>query len=192
MGDTGPDLGAPGYQRVPRGQGLTRVSKIEMTGYERIIDSVFTINRDKVFEEVRAFLRFEGNPSQMSYGELVDELNQAQETAVRALQLVANANATLANYLGDVEIIKAELHEQAKIEMNAKWKDPADDEVTTKPTIADVEAYKVSTYHDEWADITRRVTEAKQTVAFIEGLAKRASERARDLRDMASNARGVS
>lgn len=179
------------YVHVPRSKGDTRVSKIQMSGFESIIDSVFTIDTNQVFREVKDFLRFSQNPSSLSYGELVDELNQAQEMAARALQLLAVAKTALATYLGDVEIIKAELHEQCVREMYEKYEDKDDKEVVRKPTIADIDAYKASAYHDEWSDMTRRTSEAKETVALIEGLVRRASERARDLRDMASNSRSI-
>jgi hypothetical protein len=185
-----PETSGPAH----RGTGDSRISKIRMTGFENIIDSVFAFDPDAVYKEVMSCLTLGQAASRTEYGHLVDALDESEENARKALQLVANAKVALKVYTGDVEIIRSELHEQATREVMNEWETPEDPKkplFLKKPTIADIEAYKVSTYHDEWADGEKRLAEAKETVAYLEGLAALTAQRARDLRQMVASSRGT-
>lgn len=171
--------------------GYTRASRITMSGFENIVDSLFKFDPDEVYEHVLNSLELAGQASRTDYGDLVDALDAAEENARKALQLLANAKVAAVNYENDIKVLEAELHEQAVSEIMAKYDDPMDKSVTKKPTVADIEAYKISTYHDEWHDMKERVTKAKRTVEYMEGLAGLTAQRARDLRQMVASCRGA-
>lgn len=170
---------------------VTRATELRMSGFETIIDSVFTFDPEAAYEEVIAGLTLSGKASATSYGELVDALDVAEDNARKALQLVAKAKVTCARFITDSDILRAELHQQATSELLAKFEDPSDRTVTKKPTVADIEAYKITTYYDEWADLESKTQEAKRTVDYLEGLASLTSQRARDLRQMVAGSRGA-
>lgn len=171
--------------------GNTRVSKLAMTGYENIIDNLFTVDPDALYGEVVECLELDSRASRTDYGHLVEALDRAESNVEKALRLVANAKVTYAAYSADVKVIEGELHSQAAREIQEAYEDPDNKEVTKKPTVADVEAYKASTYHDEYADCKTRLEKAKRSVEYLEGLQKAVSERARDLRQMCAGARGA-
>lgn len=173
------------------GYGDTRVSRLQMTGFETIIDNVFTFDPDAAYAEVIACLELGQKASRTDYGSLVDALDDAESNVEKALRLVANAKVTLVSYKADVDVILGQLHSHAAAEYQKMFEDPSNTEVTKKPTIADIEAYKMSTYHDEYADCQVRLEKAKRTVDYLEGLQKAVSERARDLRQMCASARGA-
>lgn len=177
-------------EKSQTGSSDTRVSRLSMTGFENIIESTFTFDPDTALDEVKACLTLSQKASRTEYGELVDALDLAEESARKALLLVVNSKVACANYLSDVDIIKSELHEQSVREMMLRHEDPDDKAVTRKPTKDDVEAYKVSTYHDEWSDIEERSQKAKRTVDYLEGLFSLSAQRARDLRQMVASSRG--
>lgn len=168
-----------------------RVSAIKMTGFENIIDSVFTFDAESAYTEVKASLELVGKASRTDYGELVDALDAAEENARKALQLVANAKVAGENYQNDIKVLESALHEQAVDELMGKFDDPDDKSVTKKPTIADIEAYKIANYHDEWHSMKERVAKSKRTVEYLEGLAGLTAQRARDLRQMVASCRGA-
>lgn len=183
-----PELPKEGEQQ---GSSDTRVSQIKMTGFENIIESTFTFNPDTVYAEVKAGLTLGTKASRADYGDLVNALDASEENARKALQLVANAKVASSNYQADVNIIRSELHEQSVREIYLRLEDQNDDTVKRKPTKDDIEAYKVSNYHDEWSDMENRVQKAKRTVDYLEGLAALCAQRARDLRQMVSGNRGA-
>lgn len=183
-----PELPKDGEQQ---GSSNSRVSQIKMSGFENIIDSVFTFNPDTVYDEVKDCLTLGQNASRTDYGDLVNALDASEENARKALQLVANAKVASANYQADVDVIKSELHEQSVREIYAEFEDPDNKNVKRKPTKDDIEAYKVSNYHDEWSDIEDRVQKAKRTVDYLEGLAALCAQRSRDLRQMVASSRGA-
>jgi hypothetical protein len=163
----------------------TRVSGVSMTGFETIIDSVFSFDSEAVYQEVLNSLEFQGKASRAEYGMLIDALDAAEEVARKALQLVANAKVACVRYLADVDSIRGQLREDARNELlNERDGGKA-------PTIADIEARVASAYHDEHRDIEVRIAKAKRSVEYLEGLASLTAERARDLRQMVAKSRGA-
>lgn len=171
--------------------GWTRLNEVKMTGFENVVDSIFSFNPDEAYAEVMASLELSQSASRTDYGDLVNALDAAEETARKALQLVANAKVAGENYQNDIKVLESQLHEQAVEELMAKFNDPDDDTVTKKPTIADIEAYKIANYHDEWHAMKERTSKSKRTVEYLEGLASVSAQRARDLRQMVASCRGA-
>lgn len=175
-------------------------SRVEFTGYENIIDSLFTFDPDQAVKQVTECLQFSKQASRTEYGELVDALDQAEENARVALQLVANSEVALVNYKNDMETIRAGIREKAVEEMMDDSDDGDEDTEGAKkkppkpkkrPTIADIDAYMRSTYHDELNDADDRLAKGKQMVEYFRGLATLTAQRARDLRQMVASCRGV-
>jgi phage baseplate assembly protein W len=166
------------------GGAQTRASQIQFSGFERVVDSLFVFDVDVALEQILGALRLSNRPSRTDYGSLVDALDEAQEVARVALQLVANAQVAQKNYEADVGVIRGELREQCVVELKG--------EGVTRPTLADIEARMASSFHDEYRDIEQRLQKAKSMVEYLEGLAARCAERARDLRQMVSSCRNAS
>lgn len=170
---------------------VTRASRLTMTGYETVIDNLFEFNPDAAYEQVRNGLTLGEDPSRVDYGTLVQALDDAEENARVALQLVAHAANAYAGFKSDIETIQAELHEQATSELMDAFKDPDNKDVTKKPTVADVDAYKRSNYHDEYSDAVAKLSKAKESVGYLSGLSGLAKERCRDLRQMVASSRST-
>lgn len=171
------------HKPEPAGAVQRRVSNVSMTGFESIIDNVFAFDPDVAYEQVTACLQLGQKPSQTDYGSLVNALDAGEENARVALQLLANARVALARYTADVRVIQGRLREQSVAELKASG--------AARPTIADIEAYMMAEYHDEWRDGEVQVSTAKETVHYLEGLASLVAQRARDLRQMVASARGA-
>lgn len=195
-----PEGGGGGAAAGPKEGGYrTRASSVVMTGFESIIDNLFTFDADATFANVIKGLELSQPASQTDYGTLVDALNAAEEIARQALQLVANAKVANARYTADVGVIRAELHEQCVAELMEQYRKEVEAEAgekrktstARKPTIGDIDAYKAANYNDEWSDIEERLAKSKETVHYLEGLAGLAAQRARDLRQMVASSRGA-
>lgn len=158
-----------------------------MTGFEQVIDTLFVTNTEELYQEVLNGLAMAGKASRQDYGTLVDLLDASEEIARKALVLVANCKVANSNFQADAGVIEGELRNQASVEVVRIHKE----QERKAPTIADIEAYMMSTYHDEYRALKQRIAKGKATYEYLEGLAALTAQRARDLRQMVASARGA-
>ncbi len=156
-------------------------------GYDRIVTHLFQLDDPmKVYEEVRESLRM-GRASAASYGQLVDALDEAEEAAMRAMDLLVNTKDAHDGFEIDAKIILGGMRAQASsILEDQKAKGLLKKTITND----DVEAVMAANHPDEWQDLERKRGRAKRTIDLLTALHEAARERAKDLRAMVSKFRG--
>lgn len=166
----------------------SQASELEMgNGFQRVVTHLFDFQGDpmETYERVRESLRLGTRASQASYGTLVDALDQAEEMASTAMELLINAKVTHDAFEIDSKIVKGALWEQATQALEAE---KAAGERKKAIVIADVEAWMASNHPDEWRALEVKAGQARRMVAMLEDLAERTRQRAGHLRVMAKGA----
>lgn len=152
-------------------------------GFSTVVDTFFDIEDPRAeMESLRRFLRDDRPGSSLSYGELADRLNEAQENVMRGLELLGRASRAYAAYEGDASKIEAAMRESAREELDVMLGGK-------KPTIPDIEARMVAAFPDEMADLRNRRSIAKSSLEMFDELRNRLAERAKDLRNMLARSR---
>jgi hypothetical protein len=166
------------------------IGALNMGTHARIVDTLFDMP-DPMTEylAIKASLSFGGRASSMSYGQLIDALDDAQSVAERCSRLVANAKVTLDAFNMDAEVISGVLREQAVMDLQAQKDAGTRSKAITNDDITAVMAKK---FPDEFRDLEIKKGKARRMVAAIEALYDRASARAGDLRAMVQRSREVS
>lgn len=144
-------------------------------GFDAIIDTLFVFDSKESYERIQGFLVSSKKASRQDYGSLLDALDEAAEVSRIALQLVANAVVARENFESEAEVIAATLRESAIEDLKRTG-----DKITNDAADARMKVL----HHDEVRSLAERRAKAKQTVVYLEGLAKVATERQRDLRQM--------
>jgi len=155
-------------------------------GYDRIVDTLFDMaDPYVVYEEVKRSLRLGTRASRADYGTMVDALDAAQEMAEKAFDLYVNAKTAHDSYDIDASAIEAGMRDQAMAALMEEYKAKQ----RRSPTNDDVISYMAAKFPDEWRDIQQRRGRARRMVRKLENLTSRASEKAKDLRQMVARAR---
>lgn len=165
------------------------VNKLSMGTHARIVDALFDLP-DPMAEylAIKASLTFGGRASSLSYGQLVDALDDAQSVAERASRLLASAKVTHDAFEMDAQVIEGALREQAVADLQQQ---KAEGKRSKAITNDDIAAVMAAAFPDEYRDLQSRRSKAKRTVLAIEQLYDRACARAGDLRAMVQRTREV-
>lgn len=165
------------------------VSKLSMGTHARIVDALFDLpDPMEEYLAIKASLSFGGRASSLSYGQLVDALDDAQSMAERASRLLASAKITHDAFNLDAEVIRGALREQAIDDLQQQKAEGKRSKAITKDDVAGVMAIA---FPDEYRDLEMRSNKAKRMVTAIEHLYDRACARAGDLRAMVQRTREV-
>lgn len=151
-------------------------------GFDVIVETAFRFDAEAAYERIRRAIDRGKRASRQDYGSLVMELDEASEVSREALQLVANAVVTREAFEIEAKVIESELRQRAAEDLK---------KTGTKETIQAIEDRMNTKFHDEVRSLTDKRARARQTVIYIEGLAKVAHERQRDLRQMVASASKV-
>lgn len=147
--------------------------------YQAIVTTVFSLEKpDAVYRQLEEAIR-PVRASRSDRGTIIDRLDEAQDHARVAHQLLANAKATVDAFTLDAQIVIGGMREQAIAKLTAE---KATGARTKQVTEADVEGVAATLYPDEWRAIQDRTGKARRTVAYLEALVDRCVDRARDLR----------
>lgn len=157
-------------------------------GYERIVTHLFARSEQPMdtYEKVRAALRLGTRASSASHGQLVDALDQAEENAMEAMELLINAKVAHDAFEIDAKMVLGAVREESYAVLQAEKAAGVRSKAITD---ADVESVMASRHPDDWQEIQEKIGKAKRTVDLIAELAERARERAKDLRAMVSKSR---
>jgi hypothetical protein len=183
------DVAAVGRAREPLPPSTpSQASELEMgNGLQRVVTHLFDFQGDpmETYERVRESLRLGTRASQASYGQLVDALDQAEEMAATAMELLINAKVTHDAFEIDSKIVKSALWDQAT---QALEQDKKSGVRTKQIVIADIESWIAVHHPDEWRALEVKIGQARRMVAMLEDLAERTRQRAGHLRVMARGA----
>lgn len=158
-----------------------------MGAADRIVTKIFSLEDPMaVYEDVRASLRM-GRASGASYGQLVDALDEAEENAMRAMELLVNTKDAHDGFEIDAKIIAGSLRERAVQELEDR---KAAGTLKKAITNDDVEAVMAANYPDEWQELEHKRGKARRTIDLLAALHEASRERAKDLRAMVSKFRG--
>ena len=154
--------------------------RAELPGeYRAIVTSVFAVDSpEALYREVMEAIR-PVRASRVDRGTVIDLLDAAQETAVRARQLLAHAKVTHDLFEVDAKAAVGAMREQATVRLEAEKAAGTRKKAITE---ADVEGTAAAMFPDAWRETARTASEARQTVQTLEFLVDRAIDRARDLR----------
>lgn len=163
--------------------------------YQRIVTHVFDMPApDEQFLRLRQELDLGTiKPSNASYGDVVDALDQAEKNAQAAVELLANFKVALAAFEMDALATRGPLRERAKerlAEIRREEFEANKAQMGSKAsagkqiTEADVDAALASMFPDEARELDIRRAQAKGACDSAESLVYRWAERARDLREM--------
>lgn len=166
------------------------IGALTMGTHARIVDTLFDMPDPMVeYQAIRNSLTFGGRASSMSYGQLVDALDDAQAIAERASRLLANAKITHDAFKLDALVVEGVLREEAVADLQEQKSSGARSKQITNDDITSVMAQKFS---DEYRALELKKGKAKRMVDAIEQLYDRATNRAGDLRTMVAKSREVS
>ncbi len=163
-------------------------------GVERVITHQFrAIDTFETYTALRGKLRFKGRASALGLGEILDALNEAQQAAYDASELVAQAKSAHDEFELHAKIIRSAMWKEALEVLNQRKADfKAETKASGKAlTNDDIEAEIMSQHPDEWSDLEIRRGRARRGIALLEALAADLVERAKDLRAMYARARAV-
>ncbi len=165
------------------------VDKLSMGRHARIVDALFDMpDPMEEYLAIKAALSFGGRASSLSYGQLVDALDEAQQIAERGSRLMASAKVTYDAFHLDAEVIRGALREQAVDDLQRQ---KAEGKRSKAITNDDITAVMAAAFPDEYRDLEMRAGKARRMVAAIEQLYDRACARAGDLRAMVQRTREV-
>jgi hypothetical protein len=170
-----------------------KAEELEMGGgFGRVITHQFRPTDAYLeYTELRTMLRSEGRASQLSYGQLVDALDVAEDAAHRGAELCAQAKVMHDEFDFNAKVIAAALRKNAVEELERRKAEFKAENKTAGKAITndDIEAEIASQNPDEWLELESRRGKARRSIALFEDLAVRLAERAKDLRQMVARAR---
>lgn len=175
-------------RREPVSSPPKNVGELQMgRGVDRIVRSIFDLpDIPTEHEEIRKSLRFDGRASDLSHGELVNALNEADELAQRAAELLANVKSVHDVFEIHAKAVESTLRmrgHEALIELKDRGK------YSGRFGAEDVEAMMAKLHADEFVDLEKRKGEAKRTVDVVASLFERCVDRARHLSNMVARSR---
>lgn len=187
------NVAAPGKFKPPR----------MPQSYERIVTTVFDLpDPHEAFTLLRQELELSVvRPSNATYGDIVDALDQAEKNAQRAVELVANFNLAHEAFEMDELAMSGSYREQAKARLEADKRTEFEANKATMGSKAssgkqitedDVRGAVASMFPDEARVLATRRAEAKGALLAVKSLADRWAERAKDLRVMVQTTRAAS
>ena len=151
-------------------------------GYQRIVTTIFTIDEERVFDELARKLKFDRPASRLEYGDLADALEEASQLAWKASQLSVNAKAALESYLAEVTVLRSDMRDKARGELEGAKEGKAKGESKGKAiTDADIVSHMAGMFPDQFRDIEQRITRAEGAVKHLSNLADRWVERVKVL-----------
>jgi len=154
--------------------------------YAPIVETLFSLEEpETLYEQVEQAIR-PIRASRADYGSLVDALDKSQEVARLAMQLLVNARTAASAYERDAETALAALRHAAS---EALEQEKERGERKKAITEGDIAARIASSFPEDYQEIRTNRDKIKRLVDYLEDLHVRASERAKDLRMMAGNAR---
>lgn len=160
--------------------------------YKRIVSSTFDIpDPDKEYARIRATLKLGTRASRADYGEMVDALDEAEETTMAAMELYIHAKVALEDYEIYADMRGGAMREQAITILQSAKADLKKDSGTSGKQItdADVRMTMARIFPEEYRALEKDRSQNKHTVDLIKELVERCRERCRDLRSMVGKAR---
>jgi hypothetical protein len=159
----------------------------KLRGLDQVVERIFEIGVDESkFLELKRCLKFGKPASQMSYGELVDELDLGEDRAREAHELFINAEYALRAYEADSMPGDSDMREQALAALTSEKESGARKKQIAE---ADVEAKVSSLFPDEFRSRVHERAKLKGAVKHLEHLADLWKQRCRELQTMVSGAR---
>lgn len=152
-------------------------------GFDVLVETMFEFDAEQAYARVKQSIAALTRSDRSDYGSLVNALDEAAEASALALQLSMNARVARDTLEVEAQVIESALRDRARAALQNSG--------IAKPTIADIEARMSADWHDEVRALTERRSKARELANGLEGLARIASERQRDLRQMVSGASKV-
>lgn len=180
------------HQNELAAAGVKKAGDLTMgPAYDRVIDTLFDYKAPNVeFDEIVEALAFKGKrASERTYAELIDALDVAESMAFRAARLLANAKVKFALFEIDATAIEAALREETVRYLKALK--PGEEGRTKAITEKDVESTLSTRHNRDYVLLHEKLAKAKRSIDVYEALEIRASERAKDLRQIVARARTV-
>ncbi len=159
-------------------------------GYQRIVNTIFTIDEERVFDELTRKLSFGKPGSRMEYADLADAIEEGSSLAWKASQLHTNAKAALEGYLSEVEVLRADMRDKARADLEAGKAGKEKGESKGKAiTEADITARMAGMFPDEYRTTEARKVRAEGAVKHLANLMDRWAERVKVLDAMIRTSR---
>ncbi len=180
------------HQNELAAAGVKKAGDLSMgPAYDRVIDTLFDYKAPNVeFDEIVEALAFRGKrASERTYAELIDALDVAESMAFRAARLLANAKVKFALFEIDATAIESALREETVKYLKALK--PGEEGRTKTITEKDVESTLSTRHNRDYVLLHEKLSKAKRSIDVYEALEIRASERAKDLRQIVARARTV-
>jgi hypothetical protein len=155
-------------------------------GYDRIVESVFTVDPWAAYETLEKSLKLAGEAHRADYATLITALDACQDNSREAHRLFVSAKVAVARYEADASVLLVDMRKQATAALD---EEKASGERKKQITEADVESRIAALFPDEWRALEDRRARAKGMVLHIERLAELWKERCRDLRTMVETSR---
>lgn len=180
--------GAKG-ERKPSADAASALDDVVLAGgYERVMERIFVEDPWVTYKEVEAGLRLKRPVGEMDYATTATALDEAAEIATKAHRLYVSAKVIVARYEGDLEVLLADMRDQA----TAKLQSEKDAKQRSKAiTDADVRSYMASLFADEWRRTEDRLSKARAMMEHLKQWADVMRSRESDLRAIVESMRGV-
>jgi len=156
-----------------------------MPGYGKITTRIFNLDPITEFDAVLTGLRLGKRGHEATYAEIIDALEEAEDTARRAHALWCHAKVALESFEIDATVSESAMLTNARTAL-AQQK-AVDSGVSVAQ--AAVEAYAKTHNVDEYRDLAVRRQKAKRTTDHLEQLAAIWRDRRRTLETMANRVR---
>lgn len=157
-------------------------------GYERVMERIFVDDPWVTYKAVEAGLRLKRPVGEMDYATTATALDEAAEIATKAHRLYVSAKVIVARYEGDLEVLLADMRDQATAKLQAE----KDAKQRSKAiTDADVRSYMAAMFPDEWRRTEERLTKARSMMEHLKQWADVMRSRESDLRAIVESMRGV-
>jgi hypothetical protein len=168
-----------------------KAAELDMSsGFSRVITHLFQVaNPLDEYSYLRGKLKSrEERMSALSYGELVDLLDEAEDDAMRAAELASLAKVVHSDFDFNATVIESAIRKPAVTELEERKVKLKEDTKTAGKAItdADVEMEMARSNPDEWHVLRQKRERAKRTVDQLVELHARLVERAKDLRALVS------
>lgn len=157
-------------------------------GNDRIVTHLFQRDEDPMdtYKKIRASLRLGTRASSASAGQLLDALDQAEENAMEAFELLINAKVAHDLFEIDSKVVLGAVRASAYTVLQREKTDGIRSKAITD---ADVESAMASLSPDDYQAVQEKIGKAKRTIDLLSELYVSARERAKDLRAMVSKSR---
>ena len=135
-------------------------------GYGRVLERLFSLDPFEAYQDLERFLDGLGRrPSELTYPQIADELEQVETHAWRAARLLAHAQDARDAYERDCEVEEGAWRANAREALEAA---KAAGQFTKTITNGDVEAYVATHFTAEYKALANRRSKAKRMVEAIE------------------------